>query len=206
MIASNHIRNRLISGLFVLVPAGISLIVLSLLYRATIGFVSRMVRPIFAESPGYVITLIAIGLVVSILYIVGSLTTNVFGRRLITWTEDLLGRMPLVNSVYGAARKVVGVFRSESDTTARSIALVPFPNPHTWCMGFVTGEVETPNTGRMVSVFIPTTPNPTTGFLQLFPSDAIQRLDIDMDDAFSFIMSAGVICPEQFTANSKPRG
>ena len=144
------------------------------------------------------VSLVAAILFILSIYLVGIFASNVIGRRIISGMESVLERMPLVNSIYGASKQVVDIFRSKPGAATRSVALVPFPHPGTRSMAFVTGEIVTPKGEHLISVFIPTTPNPTTGFLQLFPVDAVERVDVEIDEAFRFIMSAGVIRPNSF--------
>jgi uncharacterized membrane protein len=198
-----HVQNRLLSGLFVLIPVGISFFVFSLLYRVTVGVVSSIIDPFFPDFPNYLVSTIAVVSFLLYVYMLGTFASNVVGRRFISGIEGVLERMPLVNAVYGASKQVVDIFRSKPGTPTRSVALVPFPHSTTKCMAFVTSELVTPSGEHLVSVFIPTTPNPTTGFLQLFPADVVDRVDVDIDEAFRFIMSAGVIHPDSFGKKSE---
>lgn len=206
MSVSTHIRTRLVSGLLVLVPAGVSVFALTLLYNVTVGAVSAVIDPLFVELPNVLVTALSIALFLTVLYALGALAANVVGRRFISAFERLLDRLPLVNSIYGASKQVVGAFQTKPGKTARSVVFVPFPHPETRAVGFLTGEVRTRDGARMCTVFIPTTPNPTTGFLQMFPSDRVEPVDMDVDDAFRFIMSAGVLAPDDMKAESNVDG
>lgn len=190
-----HVRHRLISGALVLIPAGISIFVLSLLYRLTVGLVSSAVRPLFRELPAPAVAGISLLALALFLYVLGGLTTNIVGRQLLQAVERLIARLPVIDSVYATAKQIVELFRANPDTSRRTAVLVPFPHPGTRAMGFLTGEVSLPDGTRMATVFVPTTPNPTTGFLQLFPLADVLPLEADTDEAFQFIMSAGIIRP-----------
>lgn len=190
-----HVRHRLISGVVLLIPAGISIFVLSLLYRATVGLVSSAVRPLIRELPSYAVPLVSLGTLALVLYLLGGLAANVIGRQLIHYFERAIARVPLIDSVYGTAKQIVELFRAKPGTARRAVVLVPFPHAGTRAMGFLTGEMTLPDGRQMASVFIPTTPNPTTGFLQLFPVADVEPLDVDTDEAFQFIMSAGILRP-----------
>jgi len=194
-ILIRHLRHRLISGVIVLIPAGISIFVLSLLYRLTVGLVSSAVRPLFQELPAPAVALISLAALAFFLYLLGGLAANVLGRQLIFYFERIIARVPLVDSVYGTAKQIVELFRAKPGTERRAAVLVPFPHPGTRAMGFLTGVATLPDGTRMATVFIPTTPNPTTGFLQLFPLPDVQALEVDTDEAFQFIMSAGILRP-----------
>jgi uncharacterized membrane protein len=108
----------------------------------------------------------------------------------------LLGRIPLLDSIYSTSKQIVEMFRSEPGVARRAAVLAPFPHPGTRVMGFLTGNVELEDGTRFATVFIPTTPNPTTGFLQLFREEDLTELAWDSDEAIQFIMSAGLIQPE----------
>lgn len=192
---ARHIQHRLISGIVVLIPAGISLFVLSLLYRLTVGLVSSLVRPLFPDLPGIVVAMFSLAALAVFLYLLGGLATNMLGRRVIHAFERLVARVPLIDSIYGTAKQIVELFQSKPGTARRTAVMVPFPHPGTRAMGFLTGEVTLPDGARMATVFVPTTPNPTTGFLQLFPLADVVELEADTDEAFQFIMSAGIMRP-----------
>lgn len=190
-----HVRHRFISGVLVVIPIGISLFVLSLLYRVTVGVVSTLVRPLFQELPAFGVAVISLSALALFLYFLGLLTTHVVGRRVIQGFEAFIARLPVIDSVYATAKQLVELFRANPDTSSRTVVLVPFPHPGTRAMGFLTGHLNLPDGTPMATVFIPTTPNPTTGFLQLFPVADVLPLEAETDEAFQFIMSAGILRP-----------
>ncbi len=190
-----HIRHRVLSGLALLVPVGITWFVLSLLYRASVGVVSSVLQPILPNLPKWAITgLSFVGLGVA-LYFLGFLAANVFGRRFIALVETMLTRIPLLDTIYGTSKQIVEMFRSEPGVDRRRAVLVPFPHPDTKIVGFLTGHVAFEDGKPMATVFIPTTPNPTTGFLQFFPVEDVIELEWDTDETIQFIMSGGLIRP-----------
>ncbi len=197
-----HVRHRLISGTIVLIPIGITVFVLSLLYRLTIGLLSSLMRPLFAELPGPALAIVTVAVLVAFLYLLGGLATNMIGRRILLSMEQMIARVPLIDSVYSTAKQIVELFRGTPGATQRSTVLVPFPHPGTRAMGFKTGEVTMPDGTRMATVFVPTTPNPTTGFLQIFPLEDVIPLESDTDEAFQFIMSAGILRPPARTKDT----
>ncbi|MBX3177896.1 MAG: DUF502 domain-containing protein [Candidatus Hydrogenedentes bacterium] len=199
-----HIRHRLISGAIVLIPAGISLFVLSLLYRLTVGLVSSAVRPLFKELPGPAVAAISVFLLVTFLYLLGGLAANVFGRQILHAFERMIARVPIVDAVYGTAKQIVELFSAKPEAGRQTAVLVPFPHQDTRAMGFMTGEITLPSGERMATVFVPTTPNPTTGFLQMFPLADVYPLEADSDEAFQFIMSAGILRPPALREKDTP--
>jgi len=207
-----HMRHRLISGIIVLIPAAISIVVLRLLYNLTVGIVSSALRPLLEkmlawrleEIPPWSVPLISVFVLVFFLYILGAFAANMIGRQIIHTVERLIARVPLIDSVYSTAKQIVDLFRAKPGATRRTVVAVPFPHPETRAVGFMTGEVNLGDGRRMATVFIPTTPNPTTGFFQMFPLESIQELNMDMDEAFQFIMSAGIIQPAALIPRKEP--
>jgi uncharacterized membrane protein len=190
-----HMQHRLISGVVVLIPAVISFMVLKLVYNLTVGIVTTAVRPLFPGMPTSGLVAISILSLVLLLYLVGIFAANMIGRQVIQFFEKLVARVPLVDSVYSTAKQIVDMFRSQSGVSRRTVVIVPFPHPKTRAMGFKTGEIVLEDGRRMATVFIATTPNPTTGFLQIFPLEHVQELDVDADEAIQFIMSGGILQP-----------
>lgn len=196
-----HMRHRLISGIVVLIPAVISFMVLKLVYNLTVGIVSSAVRPMFKDMPTSGVVTISILALVLFLYIVGIFAANMIGRQVIQFFERLVARVPLVDSIYSTAKQIVEMFRSQPGVSRRTVVIVPFPHPETRAMGFKTGEVVLEDGRRMATVFIATTPNPTTGFLQIFPLEDVQELDVSADEAVQFIMSGGILQPKGLAAS-----
>lgn len=189
------IRNRLISGLLVLVPLGITLFVMSFILKATAGIMLPLTRALFGHFPPWAVLSLSLFLVISTLYIVGLLTTMVVGRRIIAVSEWVVNQIPLVKTIYSSSKQVIDVFRTRAATGERQVILVEFPGPGLRALGFVTGLITTVDGTRCYKVFIPTTPNPTTGFLQFIPIERGHLLDMSTDEAFRVIMSGGVLAP-----------
>ncbi len=196
-----HMRHRLISGIVVLIPAVISFMVLKLVYNLTVGIVSSALRPLFPGMPTSGVVLISILTLTLLLYVVGVLAANMIGRQVIHSVERLIARVPLIDSIYSTAKQIVEMFRTQPGVSRRTVVIVPFPHPETRAMGFKTGEIVVEDGRRMATVFIATTPNPTTGFLQIFPLEDVQELDVSADEAVQFIMSAGIIQPPGLAAS-----
>ena len=204
-----HLRHRLISGIVVLIPAVISFMVLKLIYNLTVGIVSSALRPFFEKLPAWQeetmpvwsVPLISILVLIFFLYILGALGANMIGRQVILAVERVISRVPFIDSIYSTAKQIVEMFRTQPGVSKRTVVIVPFPHPETRVMGFKTGEIIVEGGRRMATVFIPTTPNPTTGFLQIFPLEVVHELDVDADQAVQFIMSAGIIQPPGLAAS-----
>lgn len=134
-----------------------------------------------------------------LLLITGIFATNFFGQRLVSWGESLLARIPLVRSIYNAVKQVINAILSTNSDAFRKVLLVEYPRKGMWSIGFQTGavnaEINEKANEEMLSLFIPTTPNPTSGFLMMVPKKEAIELNMSIDEALKFIISLGVMQP-----------
>jgi len=135
-----------------------------------------------------------------LIVLVGALARHYVGKRIIQWVDLALLRVPLLNKIYGAIKQVNEAFSSNKNTAFKQTALVEFPRKGVFAIAFVTGEeyveVEQRTGQRVVCVFVPTTPNPTSGFLIMVPESEVIKLDTPVTDAVKFIISLGALPPE----------
>ena len=143
------------------------------------------------------------GLVIALLFtlIVGWLAKGYIGRSLIQWGEDIVARMPVVRSLYNGLKQIAETVFAQSSTSFNRACLVEYPRPGLWAVAFVStdtkGEVARKlNQERLISVFLPTTPNPTSGFLLFVPEKDVISLDMSIEDAAKLIISAGLVAPD----------
>ncbi len=145
-------------------------------------------------------SLVALLLTVILITIVGVLARYYIGIRIIGWLDTAMMNVPLLNKVYGAIKQVNEAF-SGSKSSFKTVVLVEFPGPGNHSVGFITnevqGEIQNTTGKNFVSVFIPTTPNPTSGFLVLIPEDKVTKLDMSVADGIKYIVSLGAIAPDQ---------
>lgn len=190
------LRKWFLAGLLVWLPLGVTLFVISTfidVLNASLLLIPSFLRP---NIPG-------LGIVLSIALVLGTgaLTANFFGRQLLAWTEKLFQRIPLVRSVYGGMKKLAETVFSGKGQSFRKVVMVEYPRKGMWSLGFLTsdpiGEVEQKAGGiDLVAVFVPTTPNPTSGFLLLVPKDEVKELSMSVQQGMQFIISLGVVAPE----------
>lgn len=190
------IRNRIVSGLLVLVPLGITVFVMSFILGVTVRVMLPVTRVLFGRFPQWAIVALSLFLLIALLYIVGFLTTLVVGRKIIAFSEWIVNQIPLVKTVYSSSKQVIEVFQTRSAAGERQVVLCEFPGPGMRALGFVTGEIRLPEGTHCYKVFIPTTPNPTTGFLQFVDVERAWLLEMSTEEAFRIIMSGGVLAPE----------
>lgn len=202
--ARHDIQGRIVSGLLVLVPLGITVFILDFLLSLTVG----MVRPailLFVEEPpktgswlDFTLNVLSLLVLILILYVVGLVAANIVGRRLIGLGESILARIPLVKTIYSASKQVVDAFSIKDKTAGmRAVALVEFPSEGLRSIGFVTGTMLDEKGRECCRVFIPTTPNPTTGYFLIIPREKVYYTQYSMEEACKMLMSGGIVAPDR---------
>jgi uncharacterized membrane protein len=197
-----HFRRYLIAGLLVWVPVGITWFVIKFmidLMDQTVLLLPESLRP--ENLLGYRIWGLGVVLTVVILLVTGMIVANLVGRKLVSIGELLLDRIPLVRSIYSGVKQVMETMLAGSGKSFRNVVLVEYPRREMWTLAFLTGERGVKEmedkTGRELShIFVPTTPNPTSGFFLVVPSSDVIVLDMSIDDGLKLIMSAGVVVPK----------
>ena len=193
-------KRYIITGLLVLVPLVITIWVV----KTLIGVMDQSLLLVPASwRPeallGYAIPGLGALLTVLIVVATGMVATNFFGRRIILFWEALLARVPVVKSIYYSVKQVSDTLFSDSGQAFRKALLVQYPRKGSWTIAFQTGtpggDVARHLPGEHISVYVPTTPNPTSGFFLMLPADEIIELDMSVDDALKYIISMGVVAP-----------
>ena len=206
-----HVRGRLARGVILVLPLLVTLWLLSLLFNAIDGNVAPFVRRSlewfgipgterwFAQLAISVVSLLLTG---AVIYLLGLVAGNLAGRRLLALVESWILRIPVVKGIYGSARQLLNAFGSSGARTFSKVVLLEYPRTGLWTLGFVTSEVEhrievrDDATIATVPVFLPTTPNPTSGWMILVPTSDLQELDISIEDAIKLIVSGGIVAPD----------
>ncbi|WP_091938789.1 DUF502 domain-containing protein [Propionivibrio dicarboxylicus] len=193
-------RRYFITGLLIWVPVAITTWVVSLIAGTadrTLLLLPESLRP--HALLGYDIPGIGIAVTLLVIFITGVLAANFIGQRLVRWWESLLNRIPVVNKIYGAVKQVSDTLFSSSGEAFRKALLVRYPHHDSWTIGFLTGtpggDVANHLTGDYISVYVPTTPNPTSGFFLMMRRSDVIELDMDVDEALKYIISMGVVAP-----------
>ncbi|TWI10627.1 DUF502 domain-containing protein [Aerolutibacter ruishenii] len=139
---------------------------------------------------------IALLATLAVILLAGAMARRVFGQRLLRWLESLIQRVPFANIIYGSARQLLDILQTKPDGTQR-VVLIDFPHTEMKSIGFVTRVLREHGTGReLAAVYVPTTPNPTSGYLEIVPVEKITPTDWTVDQAMSFIISGGAVSPE----------
>jgi len=193
-------RRYLIAGLLVWVPLGITIWVLHSLVTTldqTLLLVPERLRP--EAVVGFRIPGLGVLLSFLVLFGTGVIAANFFGQRLILAWESILGRIPFVKSIYSSVKQVSDTLLSDTGNAFRKPLLVEFPRPGCWTIAFLTGTpaeaVAGHLSGEHVSVYVPTTPNPTGGYFVMVPTASVRELDMSVDEAVKYIISMGVVAP-----------
>jgi uncharacterized membrane protein len=197
------------AGLAIVLPGVISIALLIWLFGTVANitdwllfFLPRtLTHQSYGEGPMFWYwSAVALVLAVFLIGAVGLLARNYFGKRMIEWVDAALLKVPLLNKIYGATKQVNDAFSPSNRTSFRTVVLVEFPRAGMFSMGFVTGEqqgeIQAKSTEPLIGVFIPTTPNPTSGFLVLVPEDKVTKLEMSVADGIKYIISLGSIIPE----------
>ncbi len=202
-------KRYLIAGLLVWVPLGITIWVLNALVTTldqTLLLVPETARPdklLGFHIPGFGVLLFFV-----ILLLTGAVAANFVGARLIRFWEGLLGRIPFVKSIYSSVKQVSDTVLSDQGTAFRKALLIEFPRPGCWTIAFMTGtpagEIARHLPGEHISVYVPTTPNPTGGYFVMVPKASALELDVSVDEALKYIISMGVVAPRMPVAQPRP--
>jgi len=194
------LRRYLVTGVVIWVP----LIVTVLVVRFLLKLMDRTLVVIpLAYQPetllGFKIPGLGLLLSVLILFITGLLAANFFGRKLVSFSESIVNRIPLVRSIYSGVKQVAETVLSDGDTSFKRVMLVQYPRKGVWSLCFQTAtdlaEIQSRTESEVVCVFIPTTPNPTSGFILFVPREDLVKLDMTVEEGLRMIISLGVVVP-----------
>ena len=188
----SRLRNYFLAGIVVLVPIGFTLYLTIFLIKISSKLLPNEINPnnyLPFSIPG-----LEILLSVFIIIIVGGISLSFFGKRIVSLINDIFKKIPILRTIYSAIGQMTQSFTS-SAKDKKSVVLVEYPKKGSWAVGFATkendGEISKKVNKQMINVFVPTTPNPTSGFLLMYPKDEVIYLDMSFEEASKFIVSAG---------------
>ena len=210
--AGRRLRNYFLTGLIIVAPLAIT----AYLTWTFIGWVDSWVKPyipnIYNPDQYLPFSVPGFGLVVALIIItmIGFLTANLIGKSIVAYGERLLARMPVVRNIYSALKQIFETVFRENSESFQNVVLVEYPRKDIWALAFVAtdtlGEVQAKldkPAGKTVSVFLPTTPNPTSCFLLFVPAEDVVLLDMSVEEAAKLVISAGLVAPEFDKAKDK---
>ena len=198
------VRKSFISGLLVILPVWLTIFIILILFKWISSLSMPILSPflkLFTSDSQWVEMLATIAsffLTLVIIFFIGFFTNIWFGKKLYNFFENLFIKLPLIGSIYSALKKLFSFFaKGDDDTTQKfqKVVFIPFPTKETYCVAFSTGE-KIINGQKYISTFMPTTPNPTTGFLMLVKEEDIIESEYTVEEAIQYIISAGIVQPD----------
>ena len=201
-------KKTLLTGLLTLLPIWLTWVVVKFVFVLLSDTSRPLVQPLlhgvalsnpqvwsWLDDP-WVQTAIALVATLLVILLSGVMARRMFGQRMLQWFEALIRRIPFANIIYGSARQLLDILQTKPDGTQR-VVLIDFPHSQMKSVGFVTRILREVGTGReLAAVYVPTTPNPTSGYLEIVPVDKITPTDWSVDQAMSFIISGGAVAPD----------
>lgn len=210
MSFAGRMRGYFIAGVLVTAPITIT----AWLTISIINFVDGSVKSLLIPIEDYVgdvawISVPGLGILVAIIFLLlmGMFATNFFGRFFVRMGEAILDRLPVVRSLYGATKQILETVFANQSEAFREVVMVEYPRKDCWVIGFLTGttkgEVQTKTSDDTVNIFVPTTPNPTSGFLLFIPEKDVIRMNMSVEEGIKLVVSAGIVTPEQMKKMQK---
>ncbi|MGI2335696.1 MAG: DUF502 domain-containing protein [Dehalogenimonas sp.] len=194
-----NVRRNFITGLLVTIPA--ALVILSLLwfFNTIDNILQPFIRAIFGQSIiglGFVITVVLI-------YMAGILASNIVGKRMILFGESIVGRLPVLRQIYNAAKQAMASLSgiNKTRTAFREVVMVEFPRRGMWTVAFITNELHDAAGNKLIAIYVPTAPVPTSGYFALVSENEIKRTDISVDAAMKMVISSGIASTEDISVD-----
>jgi len=187
-----RIRNYFIAGIVVLIPIGITVYITLFLITVSSKIIPNEINP--NHYLPYNIPGLEIVIALLLITLIGWLSLSFLGKKLLSFFENILKKIPILRTIYSAIGQMTETF-TKNDTGKKNVVLVEYPRKGSWAVGFATkensGQISKKTNQKLINVFVPTTPNPTSGFLLMFPKDDVIYLDLSFEEASKFIVSAG---------------
>lgn len=204
------LKGLLVTGLIVIAPVGVTAFVLWWLFQLLDGLVGQFFQPHLQEALGFHVP--GLGLLALLLLLLGTgwVAERAIGTRIFRYADRLFERFPLTRGVYGASSRIVRTVFERERRPFRQVALFEYPSDERWAIGFVASSgpafASDAIDEDVVTIFMPTTPNPTSGFLVVVPRRKVRPLDMSVEEAFTFILSVGTVSPERAEAIVREHG
>ena len=182
------IKRRIFAGLIAIVPIAVTFWILKFLFIFLDGFAAPLLKQVNIEIPG-------LGIILTLLFIfiLGILITNVLGKTIFSWGEKILDKLPFVNTIYNTIKQITSAFSSSTVKSFEQVVFIQYPRKGLWTMCFVTNQSKNENGESFYHVFVPTTPNPTSGVFIIVPQKDAIHPDISVEDGLKAIISGGIL-------------
>ncbi len=190
-----RVQKVFLAGILTLLPVVVTFYLIYFLFTTLDNFLGNFLEEIVQrELPGagFLLSIVTV-------FLVGLLTTNLLGKKIIYWGEGLIKRIPLIKGIYTSTKQIVDAFSNREKDAFKKVVLLEYPRPGLYALGFVTGssrgEIQAKTKEMMINVFVPTTPNPTSGMLVMVPEKALTPLDMTVEEGLRVLISGGIASP-----------
>ncbi len=192
-----HLRRTFFAGLLAIAPIALTIYILKIVFAILDKPTATLLRRIGIEIPGLgiLITLVSV-------YLLGMFVTNVLGRKFFGWGERILTAIPIVNPIYKTIKQITQAFSGGTSRNFRSVVYIEYPRKETWTLAFVTGESVNADNQEFFHLFVPTTPNPTSGFFIMLPKKDSIPAQMDVEEGLKAIISGGMLAPKRHEVHS----
>lgn len=203
------VRRRMLTGLLLILPVYVTFFVVKFLFGFIGGTLAPIIKKILqfygfalpkSSVDEFIITFFGLILTFITLYFIGIFAANFVGKAIITYFENLLTKTPIIKSIYSSVKQIIHAISLPGKESFKRVVIIDFPKEGTKSIGFVTGSMAYNGEKKLLSVFIPTTPNPTTGFLVFTPEESVFDTNLTVEDAFKTLFSGGVLTPKEIAA------
>ncbi len=189
------LRRQFLAGILVILPIGVTIWVLVWIFTS----INNILQPLVSSIIGRTIPGLGFAIMIVLVYLVGVMASNITTRRIVGYGESLLHRVPIVRPIYSSIKQIIDSFSAPGQDGFKQVVIAEFPMKGTRTIGFVTNELLDKDGGKLLCIFIPTAPNPTSGFLQIVREEDVIRVDMSVDDALKVVVSAGKVLPEEIS-------
>ncbi len=206
------VRRRMLTGLLLILPVYVTYFVVKFLFGFVGGTLSPVIKKVLqfygvalpkSSLDEFIITFLGLILTFISLYFIGIFAANFAGKAIITYFENLLTKTPIVKNIYSSVKQIIHSVSLPGKQSFKRVVLIDFPKEGMKSIGFVTAATQYNNDKKMITVFIPTTPNPTTGFIVFVPEDAVTDTNLTVEEAFKTLFSGGVLTPKDILTSFK---
>lgn len=206
------VRKRMLTGLLLILPVYVTFFVVKFLFGFVGGTLAPVIKKVLhlggvvlpkSSLDEFIITFLGLILTFISLYFIGIFAANFVGKAIITYFENLLTKTPIIKNIYSSVKQIIHSISLPGKQSFKRVVLVDFPKAGTKSIGFVTGSTKYNNEKEFITVFIPTTPNPTTGFIIFTTEDDVLDANLTVEEAFKILFSGGVLTPDRLFAAAK---
>ena len=192
----SHFRRIILTGLLAIVPVALTFYIL----KAIFTFLDNLTSPIFKEMDIYIPGL-GILLTLLLVYFLGLFITNILGKQVLFWLETLIKNIPLVNTIYNTIKQITQAITGTGENNFQSVVYIEYPRRELWTLAFVTGESKNEDQIELYHLFVPTTPNPTSGVFIIIPKKDARKTELSIEEALKSVISGGMLASKKHNLN-----